>query len=335
MIIIYRNHQGLRVGDERSFRDIRRPSLNEKWYLGIDGSSTSYGLALYNHDYSNIHLFIFCREMTETATDFRATMYEWLRSYLYGVCVETVTYEKTPEGYKPPTTHAEKVMRETEAAVKNFVYDKNYLMTRGKDYIFDIFPNSWKSYSIPKSRENVGKVDKELNAISVLESCGLDPEHWLAGFNRIPHKHDYDCFEALGVGRYGSHFLLQDDGSVKVYKNFTKNGSRLIAAKRIEGQQGLGNELQFVGRFGAGKVPRICTLNENHSVAENFIGLDDREFNNILIVPGNHDLSIYLDMTFGFELDDNRDYLILGTRASKTDLGSSLCEEYGYTPIYI
>lgn len=335
MIIIYRNDNGLKVGGEREFRDLPKPSLNEEWYLGIDGSSTSYGLALYNFDYTSIHLFIFCRDMTETADSFREVMYEWLRNYLYGICIQTVTYEKTPEGYKPPSSHAEKVMRETELAVKNFVYNRNYLMTKGKDYIFDIFPNSWKSYSVPKSQENLGKVDKELNARAVLESCGLDVEKWISGFSSLPYKHDYDCFEALGIGRYGSHFLLQDDGSVKVYKNFTKVGTRLIVAKRVEPDSGLSAELEFVGRFGAGKSPRICTINENHSVPENLIGLDDREFNNILLVPNTHELGIYLDMAFGFELDDKRDYLILGTRTSKSDLGSTVCKNYGYTPIYI
>lgn len=335
MIIIYRNHQGLKVGNEKDFADLPKPAFTEDWHLGIDGSSTSYGLALYNYDYSQVHLFIFCRDMLETPETFREVMYEWLRNYLYGVCIHTVTYEKTPEGYKPPSSHAEKVMRETELAVRNFVYNRNYLLTKGKDFIFDIFPNSWKSYSVPKSKENVGKVDKELNARAVLESCGLDPEKWLAGFHSLGYKHDYDCFEALGVGRYGSHFLLQPDGSVKVYKNFTRVATYLLAAKRVEQNAGLQSEIEFVGRFGAGRAPRICNLNENHSVPENLIGLDDKEFNNILVVPGNHELGIYLDLAFEFDLDDERDYLILGTRTSKSDLGSNVCKEYGYTPIYI
>ena len=335
MIIVYRNQQGLRVGTERELRDLPKPSFSEEWHLGIDGSSTSYGLALYNYDYSQVHLFIFCRDMLGTAETFRGVMYEWLREYLYGVPIQTVTYEKTPEGYKPPSSHAEKVMRETEAAVRNFVYDKNYLLTRGRDYIFDIFPNSWKSFSVPKSKENVGKVDKELNATAVLESCGLDPDKWLAGFHSLGYKHDYDCFEALGIGRYGSHFLLQENGSVKVYKNFTRTTTHLIAAKRVEPDVGLGNEIEFVGRFGAGKAPRICTLNEHHSIPENLLGLDDKEFNNILIVPGNHELGIYFDLAFDFDLEDSRDYLILGTRTSKSDLGSSVCKDFGYTPIYI
>lgn len=335
MNIIYRNNRELKYGHESEFRNLPKPSFSEEWYLGIDGSSTAYGLALYNYDYSEVHMFIFCRSELETADSFREVMYGWLRDYLFAIPMQTVTYEKTPEGYRPPTSHAEKVMRETEAAIKNFVYDRNYLLTKGKDYIFDIYPNSWKSFSVPKTKENSGKVNKELNAIAVLESCGLDPQVWLAGFGRIPFKHDYDCFEALGVGRYGSHFLLQDDGSVKVYKNFSRIGTTLVAAKRINIEDGLGDELEFVGRFGKGRNPRVCSLNENHSVPENLLGLYDKEFNNVLLVPHDSSLSIYLDMAFDFDLRDNRDYIILGTRTSKSDLGSTTCEDYGYTPIYI
>lgn len=335
MNIVYRTHDFLRYGTEADFRSVVKPQFNKEWYLGIDGSSTSYGLALYTFDYSDIHLFIFCRDNTETAETFRETMYAWLSYYLGGIFMNTVTYEKTPEGYKPPSSHAEKVMRETELAVKNFVYDRNYLLTKGKDYIFDIFPNSWKSYSVPKSRENVGKVNKELNAKAVLESCGLPSEKFLAGFERLPYKHDYDCFEALGVGRYGSHFLLGDDGTVKVYKNFSKIGSHMIVAKRLDSVVGIQGELSFVGRFGAGKTPRLCSINNNHSVPENFFGLDDREFNNVLLIPGDSPLRLYLDIAFGFDLGDTRDYIVLGTKTSKTDLGSRVCKEYGYTPIYI
>ncbi|MFF2798244.1 hypothetical protein, partial [Lysinibacillus xylanilyticus] len=318
MIIIYRNHEGMKVGPESEFRNLPKPRFDEDWYLGIDGSSTSYGLALYTLDYSQIHLFIFRRSNTETAESFRAIMYDWLRNYLHGVEVQAVTYEKTPEGYKPPSDRAGEVMRQTEKAVKTFVNSRNYLLTKSKDYIFDIYPNSWKSYSVPKSRDNLGKVDKELNARAVLESCGLDADKWISGFDRLPYEHDYDCFEALGIGRYGSHFLLQDDGTVKVYKNFSKVGTNIAAAKRIYAESGLGEELPFVGSFGSGKTPRLCSLNENHSIPENLLGLYDPEFNNILIVPKSSQVGIYLDMAFGFELTDDRDYIILGTKTSKT-----------------
>lgn len=335
MNIVYKSNNEFKIGTEADFRNLPKLQYNQEWCLGIDGSSTSYGLALYTLDYSQIHLFTFCRDMTETAETFRATLYGWLRDYLHGIAMSTVTYEKTPEGYRPPTSHAEKVMRETELAIKNFVYDRNYLLTKGKDYIFDIFPNSWKSYSVPKSKENSGKVNKELNARAVLESCGLDVEKWIAGFDRLPYKHDYDCFEALGVGRYGSHFLLGDDGTVKVYKNFSRIGTHIVVAKRINISEGLSEELPFVGRFGAGKTPRLCSINENHSIPENFLGLDDREFNNILLVKKDSPFSIYIDFAFGFELTDNRDYIILSTKTSKSDLGNQVCLDHGYTPIHI
>ena len=335
MNIIYRNFHQLKYGPEADFRNFPKPNFSEEWYLGIDGSSTAYGMALYNYDYSDLHLFIFCRDLTENAGTFREVMYDWIRNYLFGIKIQTVTYEKTPEGYRPPTSHAEKVMRETELATKNFVYDRNYLNTRGKEYIFDIYPNSWKSYSVPKSEENLGKVIKELNARAVVESCGLDPDFFLRGFESIPYHHDYDCFEALGVGRYGSHFLVQDDGAVKIYKNFSKIGNHMIVAKRLDPAFGLQAELGFVGRFGAGKTPRICTLNETHSLAENFFGLNDKEFNNILLVPKSDPNTIYIDTAFGFDLRDTRDYIILGTKSAKSDDGELVVKNYGFESLYI
>lgn len=335
MKIIYQTKTSLTYGEESSFRDIKKPDKKKKWYLGIDGSSTAYGLALYTHDYSDLHLFIFCRDSLETAESFREILYDWLRSYLFGVPIEVVTYERTPEGYKPPSNHAEKVMRETEAAVRNFVNDSNSLMLKGRDFIFDIFPNSWKSFSIPKSQENLGKVSKELNATAVLLSCGLDAEKIIRAFDRVPYKHDYDCFEALGVGRYGSHFIAEDGSSVRIYKNFTKIGTSVLAGKRIDVENNLASNLEFVGRFGANKIPRFCSLNENHSIPENLVGLYDNTFNNILLVEAGNPTSIYLDLLFGFEQDDSKGYLILGVKSSKTDIGEELIRTNGFTPAYI
>lgn len=335
MDIIYKSNTTFKFGTEKDFRDLPKLRYDLKWHMGIDGSSTSYGLALYTFDYSQVHLFTFCRGATENAGTFREVMYDWLRTYLHGIQMETVTYERTPEGYKPPSSHAEKVMRETEAAVKNFVFDRNYLMTKGKDYIFDIFPNSWKSFSVPKDRSNLGKVDKELNAEAVVRSCGLDVEEWVRPFDSVPYAHDYDALEALGVGRYGSHFVLKDDGTVRMYKDFSRVGTRIVIAKRIYKERQLGEELKFVGEFGSGKTPRICSLNENQSVPQNFMALDDREFNNILIVNKDSPETIYIDLAFGFNLEDQRDYIILSTRTSKTDAGVDRCKQNGYSAIYI
>lgn len=335
MHIVYKSNKIFRQGSESEFRDFPRLSPSEEWYVGIDGSTTSYGLSIYTMDYSEVHLFIFCREGFETAESFREVLYDWLRNYLYGIPIQGLTYEKTPEGYKPPSSHAEKVMRDTETAIKNFVSDRNYIYIKNKEHIFDIFPNAWKSFSVPKDRENLGKVDKELNAIAVLESCGLNVQYWLKEISLLTKKHDFDCFEALGVGRFGSHFILTDEGHVRVYKNFTKVGTQLVVAKRINMNEGLGPEIPFVGSFGKGRSIRFCSLNETHSLPENFMGLYDKEFNNILFVENEHPFSIYIDSAFGFDTDDTRDYLILASKSSKTDLGVEVCREHGYTPIYI
>lgn len=335
MHIIYKSHRTFKQGSEKDFRDLPKLSPSLDWYIGIDGSSTSYGLAVYTFDYSEVHLFTFCREGFETIESFRETKYAWIRDYLYGIPFQAVTYERTPEGYKPPTSHAERVMRDTEKAIKNFVTDRNYIYIKNKDYIFDIFPNSWKSFSVPKDRANLGKVDKELNAMAVLESCGLDVQYWLRETNTITIKHDFDAFEALGVGRYGSHFIITAEGLIKVYKGFTRTGTQLVAAKRIDKDTGFGEEVNFVGRFSQGKQIRLATLNENHSIPENFIGLYDKEYSNVLIVDSKDPMGIYIDFVFDFNLEDERDYLILATKSSKTDASEDTCRSHGYTPIFI
>ena len=335
MNIIYQTLTTIDFGPSDKFRNIKRPDKKKEWYLGIDGGSIAYGLCLYTFDYSEIHFFVFSRDNLETADTFREALYSWLANYLFGVKIQVATYERTPEGYKPPTTHAEKVMRETERAVKNFLYDGNYILISSKDYIFDIFPNTWKAFSVPKTEENLGKTNKRLNAIGILESCGLDAETLINRFERVPYKNDYDCFEALGVGRYGSHFITQDDGTVKIYKNFSKIGTSIIAAKRIDIDEELNDQLQFVGSFGGNKIPRLCTLNENHSVAENLLGLHDKEFNNILLVPADHPDAMYLDLAMNFDIEDTRGYIILGIKSSKTEVGEELIRNNGFTPFYI
>jgi hypothetical protein len=333
MIVVYKNDKSFKYASHLEFGVPPKLDRHKKWHLGIDGSSTAFGVAVYTNDHEENHLVIFVRDLGETIDRFRELMFSWFRDLVYGIEFGTITYEKTPEGYRPPNNHAEKVMRETEEAVKNFASDRNYVMCRGKDYIFDIFPNSWKSFSVTKSESNVGKVDKYENAKSVLENSGLNPDYWLSGFDRLPFKHTYDCFEALGIGRYGSHFLVDDEGNTKIFKNFSRIGPSIFVAKQID-PGSLGEELAFVGSFGKGKIPRFCSLNKEHSVVENLLGLYDKEFNNIMLISGDDELSVHLDMTFCFRPDTTKNYLVLGTRTSKTQIGVDLCERFGYKCVF-
>lgn len=333
MIVVYKSEGEFKALPHREFGRPVALDRTKKWHIGIDGSSTSFGLAVYTNDNSINHLFIFIRDVLETADSFRAILFSWMQDFLYGIEFDTATYERTPEGYKPPSSHAEKVMRDSETAVRNFLTDRNYVTVSGREWIFDIFPNSWKFFSVEKSSENVGKVNKRENAKSVLESVGKDPQSWLKEFDRLPYSHDYDCFEALGIGRYGSHFLKTEDGSVRVFKNFSRIGPIIAVAKQIN-LGNLANELNFVGTFGNGRTPRFSSLNKNHSVIENILGLYDDKFNNILTVPGDDELSIHLDMMFGFKREPSKSYLIMSSRTSKTKASVSLCEIHDYKYAY-
>lgn len=336
MYIVYKSFKNRLIhGTEREVtRLIPKLDKTKEWHMGVDGSSTAYGLCIYTKDYSDINMFMFIRDGLETIDGFRETMYNWLQFYLIGIPIEVATYERTPEGYKPPSSHAEKVMRETEEAIRNFLNSPHYIMIKSKDFVFDIFPNSWKSFVIPKSASNKGKIDKEQNAVAVLEHCGLDVDYWLGDINQVPVEHSFDCYEALGIGTYASHFIIKPDGTIRVYRQFTKIGSYLVVAKEVYRDSYFQQELEFIGSFGGGKRPRMAALNETHSLPENLIGLADAEYNNILLIPAEHELSIYIRAMFGFS-KVNRDFLILATRASTSEEGKAICERYGYSSVYM
>lgn len=332
---IYYSKDGIFLDiDYKDSRQIKPLDRKKVWDIGVDGSSTSFGFAIRDVDKTETHLITLIRDDFSGPSEFREVMFPWLADFLVGLRIRTATYERTPEGYRPPTSHAERVMRDTEKAVKEFLHSSGYFLLEAKNYIFDVFPNAWKEFNIPKSVSNRGKVNKHLNALGVLQSAGMESTRWLKPYLNSGLKHDFDSFEALGLLRYGSEYLLTDEGKVRVYKNYSRIGSTLVLIKRFDSEN-LQEEVDFISSFGGRKIPRVCDFNYKQSLPQNLLGLHDTVFNNILIAKSTNDFSIYIDFLMEFDIVDNRDYLILSARTSKVDTLESECLKAGFKITYL
>lgn len=334
MKIFYSDNNGFKELYYTETRELPKLDPKKIWDIGIDGSSTSFGFAIRDVDKTETHLVTLIRDDLMGPHEFREIMFPWLADYLVGLRIRVAIYERTPEGYKPPSSHAERVMRDTEAAVKTFLHSSGYFLIESKNLIFDVFPNSWKAFNIPKTIGNRGKTDKRQNAISVLESAGMDVNKWITPYLRNQYQHDFDSFEALGLLRFGSEFILTEESKVKVYKNYSRIGSTMVLVKRFDVED-LANEIPFVSSFGGKKIPRISEFNEEHSFPENILGLHDKEFNNVLITDKTTPFAPYIDFLMEYDITDTRDYLILAVRTSRVKGVEESAINAGYKISYL
>lgn len=265
------------------------------YQLGIDGSTTSFGVAWFNEQC--INLLMLMRDMSEDRKTFMEKVFPFLQRLFYGITFDTVTYERTPDDFSGNDAHSVQIMKDTEKAIGNFVRNTYYISVSNQEYIFDIFPNLWKSYVVPKNIElNAGKVNKRENAIGVLTHKALDVKSWLKEADFL-NGHSYDCFEALGIGIYGSEFI-KSEPFMRTYRNFTRRRPLILLSKLVPEEQVI---IEIETLFNdLGNLPMLLFKpNEIHSAFENLYALDNDNHIGVLITERNNSLSPYLQHISG------------------------------------
>lgn len=306
--VFYMSHQKL---DTNKIKFDRTQIYN----LGIDGSTTSFGISWYNSDFSCVNTMMLMRSTYETGITFMEEVFPFLKLLFNQVKFSICTYEKTPDDFTKDTEMV-RIMKRTEKSVRLFLENASYLDIIDRDYIFDIFPNSWKSYCVPKDLIfNVSKVNKRENAKSILEHCNLDSDYWLKELD-ILKGHMYDGIEALGIGVYGSEFIFKEP-MIRTYRNFTRRKPLFLIGILVTEDNLNSRILEIMGILKNIKITMYIP-NEYHSAFENLHALDSDKKVGLLITEHSCEVRSYLEHIHGlFTRDKNMVLLAFTLRVNK------------------
>jgi hypothetical protein len=303
---------------------------SEALNLGIDGSTTSFGLAVYDEK-SNLTLIQLMRDGLEDRERFMEHVFPFLTYLLRGVEFSVITYEKTPDDFETKTKTLQ-IMKETEQAVSNWV-NSTQIRKKDPDTVLGVFPSSWKAFIIPKDIErNSGKTNKYENSKAVLQYAGKSEDFWMKELNSISESHMYDCLEAYGIGLYGSDYICTPNG-IRVYRNFSRKRP-LYFAGRIMKESFLEDEIKIILEELKTWQFKLYISNDTHSCFENAYGLDSNQSVGFLISYKSD--KNYLYYRHLLALNDNDVLLAFTTRINdSTTSAMGRLEKYGYKYLVI
>jgi len=279
----------------RMLQSIFNVAEYDNLHLGIDGSTSSFGLAWFKTK-ANPKLLMFSRSKDQFRKEFMSELFPFLQLLFSGMSFITATYERTPDDFTPDSK-ALRVMKETERSVKNFLESEHRVEIKNTQNIFGVFPGSWKAYMVPTdTNNNSGKKDKRLNSIGVLSQCRLDVKSYLYELDDSPSEHSYDCIEALGLAVYGSEFIKQGP-LITTYRNFKRRRPLIaVAVKTID--SALASTISTLKTLSGGHSMCMFTPNRYHSILENLYALDSDEALGLLLVPTDSPLRFYFEFVF-------------------------------------
>lgn len=282
--------------DTRVLQDTLNYDATLPYCLGIDGSTTSFGVSWYTETKENDSLLMLMRDESENASSFMEEVFPFLQSLFYRTTFRITTYERTPDDFVTDNRMT-RVMKQTEASVKNFLETPYYVNVSHPDHIFDIFPISWKSYMVPSDiMVNPGKVNKRENAVAILSKRGHDVSYWLKELDALP-GHSYDCVEALGIGLYGSEFIYAEP-FIRTFRNFSRRRPLTLIGVLVS-EEAVADEIETL--FSAlGKIPMcLYSPNDYHSAFENLYALDNDKKVGLLITENDSPTRVYLEHIHG------------------------------------
>jgi len=294
MKLFYKTEDIFFFGD---YRDFNITPVHGDYHLGIDGATGVFGVAWQAVDFSDTTLVMFFRE-EETHDEFFHLLFPLIHSALDNALIITAAYEKTPDDWSG-STHAVKVMKNTERAVGNFLSRGNYLIIKHKFNIYPVFPNSWKAFLVNTDpNKNYRKTDKRQNALDILTTLKLNPKTWLKEADEIS-GHSYDAYEALGICAYGSRFINRGVFTA-TYRNFKKRRPLKVIFKETTWESFVTDAKELKAMLGEPPMS-LMVPNEHHSFMENLYALDSDDRVNIMVVSPieNRDLHLYYEFITG------------------------------------
>jgi len=276
--------------------------MKEKCVVGVDASTTAFGFTVYSSK-NRPTLFTFLRDSSQDRHAFMSECLPYIGKLLEDMTLRSFSFERTPTLYAAKT-HAERVMKETERLVRQFVDQRATFEIETPQNIFDIFPNSWKARYVPKDIiNNPGKKNKILNAAGILQSAGLEAEFWLKEHNQISN-HDYDSFEAFGIAQYGDEFILNPP-FIRTYRDFAKRRPLEVCAIPTDSTN-IMPLMRDIKAHLRGVPLVLYQPNEYHSVMENIYSLDQEKRVPIMFLDKEDPIRFYLQhiLNIGREKSD-------------------------------
>ena len=263
---------------------------SKKYIVGIDGSTTCFGLAYWNiNTPEDPKTIVFTRSSEDNPNEFLNNVFPFISEMFKGVVLETVTYERTPDDYEQ-STHSFRVMKNTEKSIKQFFSNRFYTTVSSMTNVFDIFPNSWRAYIIPTDIENnPGKKNKLINATEILKHIGIEPVSFLSGYPVA----SFDSIEALAIGRYG-HYFIRQDPFLRTYRNFTRRRPLFLLGRLVR-QEDLTKAIKYLRNITNDAYGVMYIPNPYQTHYQNLFALDSDDKLGYLIVNSSDHCKPYLE----------------------------------------
>ena len=288
-----------------NIQQLGKVNPEKKYVVGVDGSTTGFGLAYWNEETPlDPKTIVFSRSTESNPKEFLDNVFPFLAELFRGVTLETVTYERTPDDFEQDT-HAHRVMKNTEKSIKQFFSNRFYTTVSSMTNVFDIFPNSWRAYIIPQDLENnPGKKNKLVNATETLKHIGIEPTSFLAGYPIA----SFDSIEALAIGRYG-HFFIRQGPFLRTYRNFTRRRPLYLLGRLVR-EADLVKAIKYLRRFTNNACGVMYIPNQYQTHYQNLFALDSDDKLGYLIVSPDDHCKPYLEHLLRID-DEKKDQILL------------------------
>ena len=280
----------------------------KKYVVGVDGSTTGFGLAYWEEDCPHDpKTIVFSRSNESNPKEFLDCVFPFLSKLFKGVILETVTFERTPDDYEQDT-YAHRVMKKTEKSIKEFFSNRFYTLVSSMTNVFDIFPNSWRAYIIPTDLEsNPGKKNKLINATETLKHIGIEPVSFLANYPLS----SYDSIEALAIGHYG-HYFIRQGPFLRTYRNFTRRRPLYLLGRLVKSDD-LVKAINYLRSLTDNAHGIMYIPNPFQTHYQNLFALDSDDKLGYLIISSDDKCKPYLEHLLRIHDDKNEQLLICMT----------------------
>lgn len=201
------------VGLHKDYEDVFPDVLDMSWYgdepliLSLDLSTKSIGVALADFGMNALSVFTLIKVRGQSTEDFLRSVGKFIKDLTYKKNLVTYALENVPFSKNKTVVRALSEVRASMKTVLDMCVD-----TVPDEKVFDIYPQSWKSSVMDKSKGTGRTTNKIEIASDICDKYRCLDEYFdrLASLSSS-YVHDYDGFDAIGILYHVRYKLFNDE----------------------------------------------------------------------------------------------------------------------------
>lgn len=227
-----------------------------EWNLGIDQSTSCTGLCLERTDGFFRVLLDVSRDKALETKRFYRDLFKILAKLAKGCSFKYVIMEKPA----PKDMYASRVLQELKGRVEEWVG----MIPEFEDAVVDsLFPQTWKSYMVDKSKGKNRHRDKLAVAEDISERFPL----LLPYYVHYPYT-DYDSFDACGILNGYMQYAFNSVGEPQIHGSIEKRHVSVVGYRWVDSAK-VGENSEAFSCFCACHRPEVLAFNERYNLHEN------------------------------------------------------------------